>query len=169
MPNYKGHLVGGTIAFLLLVVCTLLLYKFHAHTLPEYALYLMSALAGSLFPDIDTKSKGQRLFSIMLLPIVIGSIALQYWLILAGCTLTLLIPLLSYHRGITHQVWFIISLPLVVPLSIRSILPSHTHHAFIAYAFFVAGALSHVILDFGMRNFLRRGLFGWPKKRKNRW
>jgi hypothetical protein len=57
MPGYRGHLVGGTVAFAL--VCVITNPPFSAIGRSE--LLLLTCL-GSLFPDIDTKSRGQRYF-----------------------------------------------------------------------------------------------------------
>ena len=74
MPGYKGHLsvalalYGGLIAFL-----------WHtAPSLQTLVVWFIAICAGALFPDIDTKSKGQKyfywiMFFIMYLGLLKGS------------------------------------------------------------------------------------------------
>jgi len=61
MPGYKGHLVGGTVAYGLLFfgLVGVVVKQPSMLTAGEWLLF---ALAGSLFPDIDIKSKGQKYF-----------------------------------------------------------------------------------------------------------
>src|SRR5438309_2217826 len=61
MPGYKGHLVGGTVAFGLLFFA-LVGVVVRQPSMLIAGEWLLFALAGSLFPDIDIKSKGQKYF-----------------------------------------------------------------------------------------------------------
>jgi hypothetical protein len=58
MANYKGHLIGGAVAY------SIFLFVGRLHNMSFYTVleWLLFSLAGALFPDIDTKSKGQKLF-----------------------------------------------------------------------------------------------------------
>jgi len=171
MPGYKTHLCGGIFSFVILLALLTSPYTFSsAVNLPttQIILYLLCACAGSLFPDIDIKSKGQwyfYCFFAILLCIVIWQ---HDWYTLSWASVVGLMPLLVHHRGITHQVWFILSAPCSVLLYIHYRAPVYLDTAWLGYLFFVAGALSHVVLDFGIRNFLRRGLFGWPKIKRRK-
>ncbi|MGC2310143.1 MAG: hypothetical protein WA432_00805 [Candidatus Babeliaceae bacterium] len=66
MPSYKGHLLGGLVVYsiALLFMATTLSWLTKGE-------WLLCTLFGALFPDIDIKSKGQKLFYALLL--VIGS------------------------------------------------------------------------------------------------
>jgi len=170
VPNHKGHLVGGFCTFLLLIFFISAVTKTsHAFSPFYFIAYAACTLAGSLFPDIDIKSKGQRLFSLLMLPIISAATLYQQWLLLCLLSSSILVPLIAYHRGLTHYIWFVIAIPLLVPVSVTYLAPEYTAFAYGCYFFFVAGALSHLILDFGPRNLWRRGLSGWPRRRKKKW
>lgn len=151
MPGYRAHLIGGTCAFAIGLIA---LHNFH----PSYSSlieWLLCALAGSLFPDVDTKSKGQGIFyRIMLLTLVVALIQQQMQLFIALSIIGLM-PLLVRHRGLFHQTWFIVCFPLSVGLALSMQFPSYTNILFIDVAFFIAGALSHLLLDLGVRRTLR--------------
>ena len=68
MPGYKGHLVGGAVAY---GVTVYLLRSLNptAITLVEW---FVCTLAGALFPDVDTKSKGQKYFYSVLWMVHLG-------------------------------------------------------------------------------------------------
>ena len=173
MPNYKTHLAGDFCAAFctLALVTSYNLYQF-SHDPLMLAWYLCCALAGSLFPDVDIKSKGQRLFYFLICILSIIIILKQQWHVLSVMTLVMFFPLMVPHRGITHQTWFVVMVPLIVPCVAAALNPRLLLPAFVGYLFFVAGALSHLILDFGLKNFLQRGLFAGKKvkriKRKKR-
>ena len=62
MPNYKGHIVGGTVTYLVVL-------QVIKHAQPNIHVVLQGlvfCLLGSLFPDIDVKSKGQKIFYLQL-------------------------------------------------------------------------------------------------------
>lgn len=144
MPGYKGHLVGGAVAF----SCLILITKYWQQPSLFLAIqYFFFTLLGSLFPDIDTKSRGQGIFYRILL-IVLGVLIfrrnIQVCLILSLVSLT---PLLVRHRGLFHKIWFII----ITPFSIAFLASYASHLSLGAYSmqalFFVVGALSHIVLD----------------------
>ncbi len=56
MANYRGHIKGGFVAFALIILFALPHYHPSALTMLEWLLF---TIAGSLFPDVDIKSKGQ--------------------------------------------------------------------------------------------------------------
>ena len=167
MPNYKAHLFGGFVCFALLLAIPI--YVFHYTFSMDSSLLvwlLICSLAGALFPDIDTKSKGQFYFSTIAFFFIVIAIMLKKWMWLSGISLALITPLLVNHRGITHQIWFIFTAPFCIPLIAAYTSKALIFPAFMGYIFFVCGALSHLILDFGPFRFLQRGLFGWPKRRR---
>jgi len=127
--------------------------------------FLSCALVGSLFPDVDIKSKGQLVFYRMACCGVIVSIYWGHWMALSALSCGMLVPLLVKHRGITHQVWFVLCAPFVVPCITALYAPQHLTTAFFSYLFFVGGAMSHLMLDFGLSGVARRGLFGRPVRR----
>lgn len=152
MPGYKGHLAGGCVAFSLAMI--MLYHKCPSSTVAFQ--WLGSTLAGSLFPDIDIKSKGQKYFYwIVLLIIGLLTIKQQYQL-LALCSVFSVLPMLVKHRGLFHRVWFVIGMPLSVWFLVSTYMPGYTYPMFYYTLFFVLGALSHLWLDLGIKQMLRR-------------
>jgi hypothetical protein len=154
MPGYKGHLTGGLVAYgvtLYALQSTALVYPTPLATCE----WLGFALAGSLFPDIDTKSKGQKYFYGVLLAIFIALLCSNRIELLAVLAVVALLPLLVNHRGIFHRAWFVMLVPLVLALicGMRSGLGCHVF-LFDAF-FFIVGALSHLLLDLGIRRMFR--------------
>lgn len=148
MPGYKIHLVGGTIAAAVLFYFPPTLFT-QQLTLEQKCFYGALALLGALFPDIDIKSKGQKIFSrIILLPIC-TSIILGKFNFLALFTILALFPLLIKHRGITHNPWFIATFPILIFYISQAYVPIYQQQTLCGVLFFSAGAFSHLILDFG--------------------
>ena len=164
MPGYKGHLIGGLAVYAIVYQTTTnpavnsALQKifhfnpFHYSGNGDMRLYAIAmsfacCLLGSLFPDVDTKSVGQKLFYYIMAGIITFTVIKKQWGLLSALSLISLFPLLVNHRGIIHTIWFVTLAPLVVPLIV-----SHNHPALAllcwqAYVYFVTGALSHLILD----------------------
>ena len=63
MPNYKGHIAGGVITYLVVLYCI----KYTNPSVHTVLQGLVFCLFGSLFPDVDVKSKGQKIFYYLLL------------------------------------------------------------------------------------------------------
>jgi membrane-bound metal-dependent hydrolase YbcI (DUF457 family) len=167
MPKAKTHLLAGFFSFLLLLALPyILLSRSYQLTIPQYVFFALCSLLGSIFPDIDTKSKGQYFFYLLMLFVLVPLIIYQHWIPLSILSILLIFPLLARHRGMTHNLWFVLFVPFCIPLTIAYTNPNLVTQAFFSYLFFIAGALSHLILDFGPHNFIRRGLFGWPRRRK---
>lgn len=154
MPGYKGHVVGGVAAF------ALLLYVLqHQCTSTTTAMqWLGCTLAGALFPDIDVKSKGQKYFYWIVLCVLILLFAFQQLEMLAACGIVSVTPMLCKHRGIFHELWFVIALPCIVWAAASIAYPQYTETLFFCALFFIVGALSHLYLDRGLRGIL-------PKKK----
>jgi len=152
MPNYKGHLAGGTVAYsvLFLLLCNSIKPSFI--TAGEW---LVCTLAGALFPDIDIKSKGQKYFYRIVLLLFIVLIIQNQLKLLAGCSVIATIPMLARHRGLFHRMWFIVSLPLVIWICVALISPQLSTIVFFDAIFFLAGALSHLWLDLGFWRMIR--------------
>lgn len=146
MANYKGHLVGGAVTYGILF-CLIPTVP----TMTRAAQWLAWCLAGSLFPDVDTKSKGHNLFYLAMLPLLLFLIAQSRYQLAALLAVASLLPLVAQHRGLFHRFWFLLiiagALVLVVP--IYTGIPTKTIR--IDLLFFLAGALSHLWLDLGIR------------------
>ena len=146
MPNYKGHLMAGAVTF----AATLYTLNHFGTPMPSVelgGLFLIVTLIGSIFPDIDTKSKMQKYFyvsSALAFPTLLFSSTLNYIFLIAG--LCIAIPCLR-HRTITHNPFFILGLPGLMVLYAVLFYPSTQQIALFCYIFFVCGALSHIFLD----------------------
>ena len=147
MPGYRTHLATGMICSLGLLVVISYYMPHHLITLEMLPLCIFAALIGSIFPDIDIKSKMQQLFYLTALGICFISIIFGYWQLFCSLgTLALIIPFL-YHRTTTHNYKFIILIPMIIPLYISYHQKTFSNNSFLIYLFFVIGALSHIILD----------------------
>jgi len=146
MPNYKGHVLGGIVVYAMLLCMV-------AHVLhPSFITaceWLLFALAGALFPDIDIKSKGQKYFYYLIFVLLIVLAMHQQFATIACCSFIIITPMLVRHRGIFHRTWFIISMPMAVWGLTCFFLPSCSSSFFYNTLFFIAGGLSHIILDYG--------------------
>jgi membrane-bound metal-dependent hydrolase YbcI (DUF457 family) len=165
MPGYKGHLVGGIIAFGLLFVGLMSIFMSQQPSHLMMGEWLLCTLAGALFPDIDVKSKGQKYFYYVVLVGIVVLAYQQQFQMLTCFSVVMITPMLVRHRGIFHSPRFVIALPLLVWVVIATLLPQKASHFFVDTLFFIGGALSHLWLDFGTRQFLSRLL----PRRKKRW
>lgn len=145
MPRYKTHLAGGLTTFFLVLPFVTSSYRYHPEDL---VIFLLASLLGSLFPDIDIKSKMQNLFywgaTIILLFALLHQAQITFFIITVSCFLVAIIR----HRTITHRVWFLILFPSFIGYCI-TLFHDSRDHLFIPSLclFFIAGSLSHVFLD----------------------
>jgi membrane-bound metal-dependent hydrolase YbcI (DUF457 family) len=131
MPNYRVHLIGGLTIFLIT----------HYFMGPNRLIInFCCAMFGSVFPDLDTKSKVQIISYRLLGLFIIGLIFLHAWYKVLCLVPFLLFPLVIHHRGITHSFWFI----ALISAFISFFLP--TIGTLGAINFFL-GAISHILLD----------------------
>ena len=154
MANYKGHLVGGAVVtgIYTYAVSNAPVERFaeYANVLQDYQALVAVFVVGmlfSLFPDVDTNSKGQDIFY---WPIFIIDVLLIYGGQLQAAAylgLLALLPVLSHHRGWTHSKWAMLLIPLpfvLIPyLYNDNILPFSA----VIYGAAVAGYFSHLLLD----------------------
>lgn len=163
MPNYKGHLFGGLVLYvMILFVCMGLMIKFSLFRAIEWLFFI---LAGSLFPDIDTKSKGQKYFYFATLLFFIFLAVRKQFEMATCCSFMIMTPLLVNHRGVFHNPLLVIIVPLCAWAVIHSLVPKVSYRFFLDILFFIAGALSHIWLDLGTSQMVSKV---WRKKKK-RW
>ncbi len=147
VPGYKTHIVGGCITYgvALYALSTVI------HPTPLTHLeWLLCTLLGSLFPDIDVKSKGQNV-AYLIIFVVLAALLLQGRNESAAILgVVALIPMVVRHRGIFHQMWFIIMLGAVLVMLLSYCLQLPCRKVMFDVFFFVLGALSHLILDKGV-------------------
>lgn len=151
MPNYKTHLAGGLFAYLVSLYAVI---SVRPVTFALCLEWLLFCLAGSLFPDVDIKSKGQKIFYWIVL--ILGTFLLfhkrgQALIILGALSL---FPLLVRHRGIFHKLWFIIVVPSLIAWLACSYWPTCSTIIYYDTLFFIVGAISHLWLDLGLRRLL---------------
>ena len=152
MPNYKTHLVAGTVTYAGLLVAMQSSFNPNLFTALQW---LSCCLIGSLFPDIDTKSKIQKLFYIFLLIVLITLTLKNKTKLFMPLSFIGIIPLIVNHRGIFHKLWFIIAIGLTIVLIVNIYSPSQTTLALNNVIFFIAGAFSHLWLDLGIRKTIK--------------
>ena len=152
MPGYKGHLAGGAVTFSILLV---LMSRICQPTSIAMAEWFGLCLAGSLFPDIDIKSKGQKYFYWFIFFILLFLAHKKRFDILVLVSLISIVPMLVKHRGLFHRTWFIIGMPLSMWYIISCQFPAYHTQLFCDVIFFIAGALSHLWLDMGIKRMLR--------------
>lgn len=149
MPGYRAHLMGGFASYALLL--------FSLQTLTPTPLtmfeWLGCALIGSLFPDLDIKSKGQIWFYRLFFVVITLLIIQQRFMLVAFLSVLCITPLLVKHRGLFHRPWFVVGMPLCGVFLTGAYMPGHTSLFFFDALFFIAGAVSHILLDRGVRAF----------------
>lgn len=154
MPNYKTHIAGG----ILMYICTLFILVYLCMIRLEHTLAIQcfaSCLIGSLFPDIDTKSKIQRILYIgMLFVLVLLSYTKQSTLFMA-LTFLCFIPLIVNHRTLFHRPLFLACIPFGCAFLVAGFYPALAYHLYINALFFMLGAFSHIALDRGPRALFR--------------
>lgn len=151
MPGYKGHLVGGAVAYGLTVY---LLRSLNPTTITLIE-WFICALAGALFPDVDTKSKGQKYFYSGLWIVLLGLFFFEKFKLVAIVSCCCMVPLLVTHRGLLHRTWFLIGLPAGLAFLGCTWMPGCADLFVCNALFFIVGALSHVWLDLGLVRMFR--------------
>lgn len=154
MPNYRTHLIGGFVIYCILILGTQV-WSNYILSITLLAQWLVSCLLGSLFPDIDTKSKIQRIFYVVLLGIFILLTAHGNTKVFIAASFLGLIPLLVNHRTIFHRPLFLCALALTIAAILTKYNTISSFLAFSNACFFIAGALSHIWLDMGLKRMLR--------------
>lgn len=151
MPNYKGHFFGACLFYFAL----LMILSLYTKSINLLIFWFVCTILGALFPDIDTSSKGKKLFySLMLLSALFCAISKNYvnfLLIIFFVFLTLI----SNHRGIFHKLWFLLSISMIIAYKLISLLPMHQNLIISGISFFILGIFSHLWLDLGFKNVLK--------------
>ncbi len=152
MPNYKKHLIGGVGAYAALLI---ILQQIQPVSLFSAGEWLVCSLAGSLFPDIDIKSRGQKYFYRVIFCVMIFLIIQRHFSLLDTCSVMAVTPMLVRHRGIFHRLWFVILFPLTVWYIVSLSVPTISKLLLFDMLFFIVGAVSHLWLDFGFFRMMR--------------
>lgn len=144
--SYKGHIIGGVIAYLVLLIGT---GCFCTVTPLQALTWFFVCLFGALFPDLDTKSKIRTFFLRISFSIFFVLLALPTHRVMILPLLPIIIlPLIVRHRGLFHSKLFLIGLPILLATIIT--IATHQIHpelVLLPTLFFISGAYSHIILD----------------------
>lgn len=143
MPSYRVHLVGGLLTYLGI----LQLIKYSQPTIHIIVQGLIFCLLGALFPDIDVKSKGQKVFYSLLFFFLIYLFLMGKYCLFVSATFLGIIPILVRHRGIFHHIWFLLALSLAATFCVKSFCSFYETVLISNCWFFFAGSVSHVVLD----------------------
>ena len=185
MADYREHIRAGVQWYAAFLVIGLALWAFRSALPVDAAEFLIPisadfinsvfaiglcfviAVLSSLFPDIDTKSKGQLLFYRLFLATDFALILLFYLKndkrFLEGAAflgLAAMFPLIGKHRGWTHARISALILPaplLFVPMAIQSKVVWDGLPYFLAAFFGYASHLSQDGILFGQRAVKQRG------------
>ena len=158
MSSGKVHQSAGVIAGIVAVVVSYLFLNYYPSVperIPTYPLNsiwfywpfcIPISMLYSLLPDMDIKSKGSKLFYLIILGIsgyLVYMKELQTAVILLVCSL---VPQLFAHRKFTHSVWFAVIFPAPVYLIFQHFNLSNEYFI-IFYISALAGYFSHILLD----------------------
>jgi membrane-bound metal-dependent hydrolase YbcI (DUF457 family) len=154
MPGYRGHIAGGLTAGSLYAA---VIASTFAHSLTEDRQFLAQpqvlvavvvvAVLFSLWPDVDTNSKGQDIFYGVAFAADIALILTDRFAAAALLGLFAMTPILGKHRGWTHSKVAMVLVPavvFVVPLLYR---PKLLPVAAVIYGAAALGYFSHLLLD----------------------
>lgn len=145
MPGFKGHLSAALGAWVVIFFTGYYASYFSLSSLP---LSLCATLAGAIFPDIDTKSRSQRIYAPWLIALFLYGVLARNFMV-AGLSLAiLLLPLLVAHRSLFHRLTFISLLAFMATGIAASCHLCSLSTLCITSSFFITGAWSHLMLDF---------------------
>ena len=161
MPGYRVHIAGAFFLYLIL------LYAMYLVVQPSWFLCVELCgcmIIGALFPDIDIKSKGQKYFYGMIVLTLISMLIYEFHVQAAWFSVLCMMPMLVRHRGIFHNVYFLLGLPLATWTLFYSYNIAAASAFKFHFIFFTIGCLSHVWLDIGTARFIK----SFTKKRRKK-
>ena len=154
MANYRGHIIGGAGAGLLVAGAHYYTSgEGIAHTIffkADWQLVLGLVLVATLFglwPDVDTNSKAQNLFFRIAFVLDLLLIYTGYYFAAALLGLLAMTPILGKHRGWTHSKLAVLLVPapiIVIPYLAESRVGLG---GLLFYFAAVLGYFSHLLLD----------------------
>jgi membrane-bound metal-dependent hydrolase YbcI (DUF457 family) len=101
----------------------------------------------ALWPDVDTDSKGQRLFGALLLIADLALIIGERFRMAALVGLIAILPMIGRHRGWTHTWWAALLVPLPIAAIPYVYMPEAPFLGLPFYAAATAGYASHLLID----------------------
>lgn len=167
MSGYKGHIAGGLFAG---IAYTAVISRGSLDTLLSYqgtflsGWYYIGALltlasAFGIWPDVDTNSKAQDVFFVLLFALDIVLLVNGLMEAAAYVGVIGMLPILGGHRGWTHSWWAMCAVPsmfLIIPYL------NHPDRPLTGLPYFGAalvGYFSHLVLDGRLRRSLRNHVF----------
>jgi hypothetical protein len=157
MPSYKVHIIGGVATFGALYTLSTYLPFLHPTSIPNFVALLGISMLGAIFPDIDTKSRMQRIYwlsLILFIPLALLTAHKRLFWELVAISITLLF---ITHRRLTHRAWFLVAISALFSGILYFQHRFENQLIISGCIYFVSGGLSHLLLDFGISKF-------WPKK-----
>lgn len=146
MPGYLGHLAGGALTGAA-VLGGLAWSGTYVPGTTQLAVLGALVLLGSLFPDVDTDSRGQHIFYLILAALDVALIIQGYYKWAAVLGLAAMFPAMGSHRGWTHTWWAMLLVPLPLVLLPFWLYGSTPRTLAPFYGAAVVGYFSHLMLD----------------------
>jgi membrane-bound metal-dependent hydrolase YbcI (DUF457 family) len=149
--NYRGHVIGGLFFYLIALVGIWIINQDLFNNKPLLLFGLCATIIGSLFPDIDTTSKARRLLYGSVVLLFLMSVLAHQGYMAALCIAVLLIVATAHHRGLFHNLLFLVGFTCVISWVLVALFPPAQRLIAINSVFFLWGIISHKLLD------IRRG------------
>lgn len=144
MPSYREHVAAGCCVW----VGAYFIAQPHLALGPtQWAELALCTVVGSLFPDVDTKSKGQQLFYTLMALLIVTLVAQKNTGTALFIALYCLMPLTVKHRGLFHNLWFLSVSIGAAALAVTHYFPLQRTRISLNALFFFLGVVSHLILD----------------------
>ena len=145
MASYKGHLVFSfLIVFGFIFLISNYLYQ---PSTKDIILYIVIGLLFALWPDIDIKSLGQRLFYSLFFVTDVFLILNRDYRTAAYFGLLIILPVMAKHRGWTHSKTAMLVIPLPILIYPIWVTRSLDFSNLPFYCAAVIGYFSHILLD----------------------
>tara|TARA_B100000959_G_C14823949_1_gene559013 strand:+ start:460 stop:912 length:453 start_codon:yes stop_codon:yes gene_type:complete len=146
MASGKGHILGGLV-FLWLFL-TILANFFFVPSAMEIIIFTAIAVMFSLWPDVDIKSIGQKVYyTIFFVTDAILVFYFQDYKTAAFFGLLIILPILAKHRGWTHSRLTAILLPTPLLLVPMYVFEGSIAQGIPYYFAAVTGYFSHLFFD----------------------
>ena len=146
MASGKGHVLGGIV--FLWIFLTILANYFIVPTLKEIIIYSAIVIMFALWPDVDIKSIGQKLFyTIFFITDLILIFIFEEHKFASYFGLLIILPILAKHRGWTHSRITALLLPLPLLFVPMIIYGGKIFDGIPYYCAAVTGYFSHLFFD----------------------
>lgn len=148
MPQHKTHLFVGFLSYIVAIYLILFLGPLGFERKIELLMY---TLIGALFPDIDTKSKIQRILYILFFVLLLLLAYTKQYGAATAMGIFACIPLMVHHRTLFHSLIFLIFLGVSAIVATHMYYPAYTIKMAYNMLFFLAGVFSHLWADRGFK------------------